>query len=167
MADRLQLTNDTAQGGVYFDEDTFDFAIANATETSAHGASASNVPIAGPMKANGRIIGFTIGVVANALSASGFVSGSVSAQVNVNSANAVSTNPAITVGATSAAIGRKFSDKVGDANCQAAVLNPLSANFSTGDQISISYQLQSGGSAAAGAAGTGFYARVTVRYAAV
>jgi hypothetical protein len=45
-----------------------------------------------------------------------------------------------------------------------AVVNQASAFASAGNMISIDYNLRSVGSAAAGAAGTGFYVGVVVRY---
>lgn len=165
MADRIYLSNDTAQGGIFYDEDVFFFnALAN--ETSAHGASAATVQVAGPMKANGKIYDFVIGVVNPALSASGFVSGSVSAQVRINSASVCTTVPSIVVATVSGAVTRKATNQ-NVSGVTPAVLGATAALFSAGDMISIDYQAQSGGSAAAGAAGKGLYGMIRVRYNAV
>ncbi len=173
MADRLFLSNDgltSAQiPGYDFHEEIRFFSLAN--ESSALASSATLVPVFLADKP-GRIVDFWIGVVTPAVSASGFVSGNVSATVNINSAAALSTPPAIIgpVGSAGAA-GRQttnttFTSAAGKPSPVSAVVNPLSANFSAGDMISINYNLQSAGSAAATAAGTGFYAAVKLRYAA-
>ena len=173
MADRLYLSNDnntSAQiAGYNYHEATHVFALAN--ESSALTGSATLVPVF-LAPDNGRIIDFYIGVVSPAVSASGFVSGNVSADVRINSAPVCSTQPQIVgpLGSAGAA-GRQttnttFTSAAGKPSPVSAVINVNSAVFSAGDAISIDYNLVSGGSAAAGTAGKGFYAAVKVRYAA-
>ena len=173
MADRLYLSNDantSAQiAGYNYHEATHTFAFAN--ESSALTGSATLVPLFIAPE-NGRIVDFYIGVVTPAVSASGFVSGNVSADVRINSAPVCSTQPQIVgpLGSAGAA-GRQttnttFTSAAGKHSPVSAVVNVNSANFSAGDMISLDYNLVSGGSAAAGAAGKGFYAGVKVRYAA-
>ncbi len=173
MADRKILSNDTVTAplkqGLVADEEVFTFSLAN--ESSALTGSATLVPLT-IAKQNGRITDFVIGVVAPAVSASGFVSANVSATVNINSAACLSTVPVIYGPVTSAgAATRKVTNAVsasaaGNPAPVSAVVNQASANFSTGDMISLDYNLLSVGSAAAGTAGKGFYAMVRVRYAA-
>jgi hypothetical protein len=162
MADRLFLSNDStvSGGGIESDEEVLFFSFAN--ESSALTGSAINVPL-GIAKANGRIADVFIGVVAPAVSASGFVSGTVDATVKINSATALSTNPAITMAGSAGAATRKSTIAGGGTS---AVVNVASANFSAGDAISIDWNARSVGSAAAGAAGTGLYLGVKLRYAA-
>ena len=166
MADRIFLSNDStvsAFSGTFPDEEVFGFSLAN--ESSALTGSATLVPLAGGIaKANGKITDFWIGVVAPAVSASGFISANISATVNINSATCLSTNPAILGPASSAGAAVRKATNAGGGT--SAVVNTASAAFSAGDMISINYNLQSSGSAAAGAAGTGFYAAVKVRYSA-
>jgi hypothetical protein len=171
MADRIFASNDgltSAQVvGYEYEERVFHFSLAR--ESSVHGSSATLVPVAIVDKP-GRIVDFYIGVVSPALSASGFVSANISADVRINSAVCCSTQPQLVgpVG-SSAQFGRQatnttFTSAAGKASPVSAVINSASAAFSAGDQISIDYNLVSGGSAAAGAAGTGLYAAVKVRY---
>ncbi len=175
MADRKVLSNDTytaPQGqGVAYQEEIISFAI---NETSVHGAATgvTLLGVAGPMTKPGRIVDFVIGVANIAVSASGFVSANVSADVRINSAPVCSTQPAIPgpVGsagaATRIATNQTFTSAAGKPSPTSAVINQNSANFSAGDMISIDYALGSAGSAAAGTSGKGFYANVVVRYAA-
>jgi len=174
MADRKVLSNDTysaPQGqGLAYQEEVFTIAL---NETSVHGAAATTLQgIAGPMSKPGRIVDFVIGVAAIAVSASGFVSANVSADVRINSAPVCSTQPAIPgpVGSAGAAFriatNSTFTSAAGKPSPTSAVINAASANFSAGDMISMDYALGSAGSAAAGTSGKGFYGQVTVRYAA-
>lgn len=173
MADRKLLSNDTvtapAKQGIAYNEEVFTFNLAN--ESSALTGSATLVPLT-IAKQNGRIVDFVIGVVAPAVSASGFVSADVSATVNINPAPCLSTVPVIKGPVTSAgAATRKITNAVstsaaGNPAPVSAVVNAASAAFSTGDMISLDYHLTSVGSAAAGTAGKGFYAQVRLRYAA-
>ncbi len=150
------LSQDTV--GFTFDEETLFISLAN--ESSALTGSAIQVP-AGIMKKPGRINNVFIGVGTPAVSASGFVSGTVDAQVRINSAAVLATLPAITMVGSAGAAGRRATNLGGGTS---AVVNQASAAFSAGAMISIDYNLRSVGSAAATAAGTGFYAGVVVRY---
>ncbi len=172
MADRKILSNDTvtapSKQGLVYNEEIFTFN--QASETSAlTGSAKAPLFIA---KQNGRIVDVVIGVVAPAVSASGFVSGTVTADATINSAAVCSTVPTIYGPVTSAgAATRKVTNAVsasaaGNPAPTSAVVNLASSYFSTGDQIALSYNLQSGGSAAAGTAGAGFYGQIRVRYAA-
>lgn len=174
MADRLFLSNDTVGGGVGYAEQTFCYPCGGTmTEGSVHGAANFSGAVL-PMfiaKGNGRILDCFIGVVQPALSASGFVSGTVTATPRINSVAVCSTNPVIKMVGVSSGVVRTSTNNLLSAQLSAggasAVVNVNSANFSTGDQISFDYNTFSVGSAAAGAAGSGFYIGVTVRYAAV
>lgn len=172
MADRKILSNDTVTAplkqGLATDEEVFTFA--QVSETSAlTGSATAPLFIA---KQNGRIVDLVIGVVAPAVSASGFVSADVSADVKINSVAVCSTQPVIKGPVTSAgAATRKVTNAVstsaaGNPAPISAVINLASSYFSTGDQVALAYNLNSVGSAAAGTAGAGFYAQVRVRYAA-
>lgn len=168
MADRLFLSNDnyTASrpaGGYEYDNEVF---IANilANEASAHPASSNTLIPLFTAKQNGRITDVWIGVTQPACSASGFVSGSVSATVNINSAACLSTVPAVVAPALSANIVRGTTNAAPNSAFISAVVNAASATFSTGDQISYNWTTQSAGSAAAGAAGKGLVLGVRVRY---
>lgn len=162
MAERIFLSNDDA--GQHFVEENLYFKLAG--ETSVHGNSATLVALAGPLPGTGYISDVVLGVVRPALSASGFVSGTITGDVLINSATCLSTLPKILVATTSAQAIRQNTDN-GGALVTAAAINPLSSGFSNGAQLAINYNAQSGGSAAAGAAGVGLYLRVTVRYNAV
>jgi len=160
VADRLALSNDS-NTGYKLDEETFWFSLVR--ETSAHTGSAQNIPI-GIARASGRVVDFFFAVGGMALSASGFVSANVSATLRINSVAVLSTPPVITGPvATSATVVRKTTNAGGGTS---AVVNSASGAFVPGDTFAIDYDLNSAGSAAAGAAGKGFTAGVTVRYAA-
>lgn len=174
MADRKVLSNDTytaPQGqGLAYQEEVFVIAF---NESSVHTAATVTLQgVAGPMSKPGRITDFVIGVVATAVSASGFVSATVTGDVRINSAPVCSTAPSIPgpVGSAGAAIriatNSTFTSAAGKPAPVSAVINAASANFSAGDMISMDYTIGSAGSAAAGTAGKGFYGQVTVRYAA-
>jgi len=161
MADRLFLSNDDEKG-YWAQEDIFTWT--TPLETSAHGFSAVNVPLVGPMPRNGRVVDIILGVGKPALSASGFVSGLIDANVRINSgATICTTAPAIATASTSATCVRKATNDV-TTGVTPAVLGLASAVFSAGDMIEIDYNARSVGSAAAGAAGTGAYLAVVVRY---
>lgn len=170
MASRLLLSNDTVtapqgQGIVYDDDHIYCYPFANAT--SAHGpAATSNAVVAGPMKQNGQIVDFAIGVTGIAISASGFVSANVSANVRINSVSCLSTIPALIgpVAGSATQFVKAQTNLCSAGNGVSAIVNTASAAFSTGDYITMDYQALSAGSAAAGTAGTGLWARVTVRY---
>jgi hypothetical protein len=157
---RQILSNDStiSGGGVEFDDEIFTFNFAN--ETSALTGSATLVPIVNA-KAPGVIADVWIGTVAQAVSASGFVSGTVDAQVNINSAAVLSTLPAINMVGSAGQVVRKTTLTGGGVS---AVVNLASASFSAGDAISLNWNARSVGSAAAGAAGAGLYVSVRLRY---
>lgn len=165
MADRLFIGNDAVTGYGY-DEKIITFPVL-ANESSAHVTSANTLVPIWTAPANGRVMDFYISVVNVALSASGFVSGTVSADLRRNSASVLSTVPAITGPvATSALVVRQCTLGPSAANLQSAIVNAQSANFSAGDQFAINWTMQSGASAAAGAAGKGFVVSMKVRMAA-
>lgn len=166
MADRILISNDSDYGWTP-DDDVFVWT--TPLETSVHGFSAVNVPLVGPMKANGRIVAIAVGVAQPALSASGFVSGSVDADVRINSGAGVCvTKPLIAMAATSATCVRKATnDDPTPTGVTVGVVDANSAVFSAGDMLTIDYNARSVGSAAAGAAGNAMYVAVVVRYAAV
>lgn len=156
MPSEIFLSNDAA--GFDYSEETFHYNFIS--ETSVHGVSATR--IAGRMMARaGKVVSVAIGVVAPALSASGFVSGTVDATLRINSAAVCSTDPSIPMAGSAGAVGRKSTNAGGGVS---AVVNPVSATFSKGDQLSLDYNARSVGSAAAGSAGVGFYATFRVRY---
>lgn len=167
MADRLVATSDQWKSYDY-DEEIFTFGLANAT--SANTGSAEHV-IAFAAKRPGRISDFYIRAVP-AVSASGFVSAKLTANVLINSVSALSTLPVIDgpVGSAGAATAKATNvggtSAAGNPGPVSAVVNSASANFSAGDIVTIRYDLQSGGSAAAGTAGSGFTGVIVVRYAA-
>lgn len=154
--------------GFSFEEETLFINLAS--ESSALALSAIQVP-AGIMKKAGRVVAAFIGVGAPSVSASGYVSGTVDANVRINSALVLSTAPAIHMAGSAGQVGRRATNIAGQVGQSAAavsavsgVVNQASAAFSAGAMISIDYNLRSMGSAAAGAAGTGFYVGVVVRY---
>lgn len=165
MADRLISTNDAWKSYDY-DEEVFTFGLANAT--SANTGSAQHV-ISFVAKRPGRISDFYIRAVP-AVSASGFVSANLTANVRINSVSALSTLPVIDGPVGSAGAGTAKATNVGGTSAAgnpgpvSAVINSASANFSAGDIVTIDYSLQSGGSAAAGTSGSGFAGVIVVRY---
>lgn len=169
MADRIFLSNDSSGnaqtgGGIWDDEQTFQF---NINETSVQGAanmSAGNVGLF-IAKGNGRIVDVFIGAPSVALSASGFVSGTINATPRINSAVVCATVPAINMAAASAVLPNYPATNTGGG--VSAVITAASALFSTGNAISFDWNTFSAGSAAAGQAGKGFYLGVKVRYSAL
>lgn len=165
MADRLISTNDSTKS-YDFDEEVFTFGQANGT--SALTGSADHV-VAFVAKRPGRVVDVFFRAVP-ALSASGFVSGSLSANVRINSVSALSTLPAILgpVGSAGVAVAKATNlggtSAAGNPGPISAVVNSASANFSAGDLVTVDWNLNSAGSAAAGAAGTGFVGTLVVRY---
>lgn len=166
MADRVLLSNDTVTGGnggingLAYDDQLFRFGLDN--ETSVHGVSAATVAVfVAPQ--NGKIVDFFIGTVKQGVSASGWVSGTVTADVRINSVTALTTSPAIPMAGSAGAVARKATNAGGGTS---AVVDTAANTFSAGDQICIDYNLRSVGSAAATAAGVGFYGGILVRYAA-
>lgn len=169
MSQRIFLSNDTATSspniaGYQYDEETFQISV---NETSVHGGANFSAITQGMFiaKANGTVVDVFLGVVNPALSASGFVSGTVNGTVRINSVDVCSTDPKIDMVATSAGVVRAATNK-GSTGATSAVVNAASAAFSTGDQICYEYNTRSVGSAAAGAAGKGLYLGVVVRYSA-
>jgi hypothetical protein len=155
------LSNDAAGYSFEEAEFTYDFA----SETSVHGNSAAVIGIAGPMKRAGKIVDVAIGVVRPATSASGFVSGTVTATMRINSAAVCSTDPAIPMAGSAGQAVRVSTNSSTVAT--SAVVNAASAAFAQGAQLQFDYNARSVGSAAAGATGTGFSLTCRVRYDAV
>ncbi len=165
MADKLFLSNDATRG-YGFDVKYITFPIL-ANESSAHVTSANTLVPIWTAPTNGRVVDFFIDTVNVALSASGFVSGSISADLRRNSGSVLSTTPGLAGPvATSALVVRQCTLGPSAANLTSAVVNQASAAFSAGDQFALNWTMQSGASAAAGAAGKGFKATVVVRMAA-
>lgn len=160
MAERLTLSND-ASTGYKFDDHVLTYAFDR--DTSAHGNSAAGVLVAQALN-NGIVKEFAIGVVKPAVSASGFITADVTAQLRINSAACLSTQPSITGPVASTSLAVKKATNAGGG--VSAVVNSASAAFSTGDFITIDYDAKSAGSAAAGQAGVGFFAVIRVRYSA-
>jgi len=162
MADRLYLGNDSVTG-YGFDVREITFPIL-ANESSTHVGSANTLQALWTAPQGGRVVDFYISVVNVALSASGFVSGTVSADLRKNSASVLSTVAAITGPvATSALVVRQCTLGPSAANIQSAVVNAASGSFAAGDQFSLNWTMQSGASAVPGSAGKGFVATMKVR----
>jgi hypothetical protein len=162
MASALFLSNDAA--GYEFAEEIFPFAFAS--ETSVHGVSAAVVSLpCGPMQRAGKVVDVAIGVVRPATSASGFVSGTTTVTLRINSAAVCSTDPAIPMAGSAGQAIRVNTNVSGTGT--SAVVNQASAAFAKGDQLQFDYNCRSVGSAAAGATGLGLYASIKVRYDAV
>lgn len=172
--DRLDLTDDTVGYSYHDPEHAYHFALL-ANDASAHGFSAGNQSLLGPMPAAGRVLDFQI--AANpAVSASGFVSGTIDALLRLNSANIMTTNPSITMAGSASAVFPQL--VVGTNVAQSAsaagivflvsgVVNGASASFKQGDYISIDWNARSVGSAAPTTSGKSLRAYVVVRYTAV
>lgn len=172
MADRLSLSNDTLtapQGqGIFYDEDKY-FVPLLLNDTSVHGTAAVTLVAAGgPVKQKGRVIDFRIGVARMAVSASGFISATVSANLRINSVSCLSTLPGVLGPVLSAAaLTRVNTNNCSAGNGTSAIINTASAAFSAGDTFQIDWTAGSAGSAAAAQTGTGLYAEITVRYGAL
>lgn len=165
MADKLFLSNDAVRG-YGFDVKYITLPILQ-NESSAHATSATTLVPVFTVPANARIVDFYIDTVQVALSASGFVSGTISADLRRNSASVLSTVAAITGPvATSALCVRQCTLGPSAANIQSAVVNQASALCSAGDQLAVNWTMQSGASAAPGAGGKGFKATVVLRMSA-
>lgn len=167
MANRLFLSNDStvSGGGIQPDEEIFTFSFANESSVAVHSAQ-TLLPV-GIAKAAGVISDVFVGVVLPAVSASGFVSGTVGVQANINSAAVCSTSAKINMAGSAGQAVRVATNMPSNAASglvTSAVINTASAAFSAGDMISINLDTFSVGSAAAGAAGKGLYAGVVVRY---
>lgn len=159
--DELFLSNATA--GFDFLEETFSYNFIS--ETSVHGTSGARFTLVQAPR-SGKIVQVEIGVVAPAVSGSGFVSGTVGATVRINSAAVCSTDPSIDMVGSAGQAVRKTSI-TSAAGVIPATINPASATFNKGDQIAADINARSVGSGAATAAGVGFYMNVKVRYSAV
>lgn len=160
MASELFLSNDTA--GYNYVEETFTYTFIS--ETSVHGNSGTRYGLCGALPKAGKVVDVAIGVVAPAVSASGFVSGTVGATLRINSAAVCATDPSIDMVGSAGAVARKSTNASGGVS---AVLTPASATFAKGDQLAFDYNARSVGSAAATSAGVGFGITVRVRYDAV
>lgn len=160
MADGITLTNDSA--GFSYRDTTLRYNFVS--ETSVHGNSGTRYAMGvWPTTAtSGRIVDFGIGIVAPATSASGFVSGTVDATLRVNSNAVCSTVPAINM-AGSAGQSARIATNQSNALATSGIVNTASAVVNPGDEISLDWNARSVGSAAAGAAGVGFYSWVTIR----
>lgn len=168
MASRLYLSNDNytstnPNGGWNFDEEVFSFNVL-ANESSGQVTSANTLQPLFTAPNNGRIVDFWIGVTTIGVSASGFVSGTLSAQININSAAVCSTVPAIVGPSTSANSVRGCTCNGPNSAFVSSVVNAASAQFSAGDQISLNWTMQSGNSGTVVKAGTGFVVGWKVRY---
>jgi len=158
MASDLFLSNSVS--GFDYNEETFTYNFVS--ETSVHGTSGTRYSL-GQVPRSGKIVQFEIGVVAPAVSASGFVSGTVGATLRVNSAAVCSTDPSIDMVGSAGAVARKTSI-TSAAGVIPAAINAASATVNKGDDISLDFNARSVGSGAATSAGVGFYATVRVRY---
>jgi hypothetical protein len=163
--DQTFLTNDKA-GYAYFTRHA-NFGFAN--EASAHGAAAIAVAevFTVPGGFSGEIVDCQIGVVLPAVSASGFVSGTATAQVRINSNAIMSTQPAIAMAGSAGQayrVATQFVSGIASGLVTSGIVNAASAAITAGDQISVDITANSAGSAAAGAAGKGFYGVITYRY---
>ena len=137
------------------------------SETSACNnlTSAQSVPLF-IASTNGHIADCFVAVAQTAVSASGFISGYINANVRINGNSCLTTLPSIVQAAASAANSRSRTNNSlsSMATTVSAVVNASSANFSAGDCISIDYGCLSAGSAAAGQPFAGIYIGVTARY---
>lgn len=169
MADLIFLSNESNDGHSPVEE-TFWFGAANAS--SAQAGAAVTSAIVGPMIRAGRVVDFGIAIREPALSASGFISGNVSANLfvlNGGSAAAISaltTLPSIAGPvAASAGVVPKSTNAGGGTS---GVIDQTGDNFSAGDWLMWNTTVQSAASAAPGntavIALTGF---IRVRYTAV
>lgn len=165
--DQLVLTNDSK--GYAFNERIAFFGFAN--ESSAHGAAAITLAEVFTVPAiSGEITEVGIGVVLPAVSASGFVSGTTTATVRINSVAIMSTAPAIAMAGSAGQayrVATAFTSGIASGLVTSGVVNAASAAFNAGDQISVDMTANSAGSAAAGAAGKGLYGYIKYRFKAV
>lgn len=159
MADRLILTNDSTKSYDY-DEELFIGGFVN--QTSAHGAAATTHQVVGVAKRPGRIVDAFV-VATPGLSVSGFVSGTVSANVRINSVSALSTLPGIVMATSAGDYIQKATNKTAN-GATSAVVNSASANFSAGDVITVDFTTQSGNSGTIASVGQGMVVGVLVRY---
>lgn len=166
--DRIFLSNDSTSsgGGIHPHTEQFDYSpMVSETSAATAATSAQIVPLFVAKEA-GRVTNAWIGVAQTAVSASGFVSGTVNMNVRINSAVILSTQAAIPMAAASAANNRSRTNNstTSLAATVSAVVNAASASFVAGDMISIDYGVTSAGSAAAGLPVTGLNLAVNVRY---
>ena len=159
MADRLIASNDSTTSYTQ-DEEVFIGGLANLT--SVHGTTATTLQVVGAAKRNGRISDvFLLGTPA--LSVSGFISGSISANVRINSVSCLSTLPGIVM-ATSAGDFLLKATNDGSNGATSAVVNTNSAALSAGDVITVDFTAQSGNSGTIASTGVGQVVAVVVRY---
>lgn len=164
MPNDLLVLSNAPNDGNTFVEEVFRFGDINATSAMA-GVAANSTVIAGPMHRAGRVVDFAIAVVEPALSASGFISGNVSANLFIlngsTTISAITTLPAI-LGpvANSAAVVPKATNAGGGTSAV-----PANVYFSAGDLLLMNKTGNSAGSAAAGNTSVkGFNGFVKVRY---
>jgi hypothetical protein len=165
LNDRIFLSNDSVGGGIKTDAQEFFFS-PFINETSAVATSSEQLIPFVIAKQNGHIKDLYVGVSQTAVSASGFVSGAVSANVRINSALVCSTGPSVVMASASAANNRTATNSPNNVAGvkTSAVINYQSAQFSAGDMISLDWAAYSAGSAAAGLAMTGPYFGVLLHY---
>lgn len=159
------LTNDAA-GYSYFERiHQFGFA----SEASAHGASTTLTELfTVPPGYSGQIMDVQLGVVLPAVSASGFVSGTIDATLRINSVAVCSTVPAILMAGSAGQASATTTFGTGiTALITSGVVNVASNAITQGDRISIDMNARSVGSAAATAAGKGLFGYVRYRYKAL
>lgn len=159
--DQLFLSNDAA--GYTYDTRLIFFGFAQ--DNSAHGASTTMTEVfMVPFGKSGEILDVMLGVELPAVSASGFVSGTIDATVRINSVNICSTNPSINMAGSAgqASATTTFGKNAGIAT--SAIINVASNAFNPGDFITVDMNARSVGSAAAGAAGKGLYGQIRYRY---
>ena len=116
----------------------------------------------GVAKRPGRIVDAFV-VATPGLSVSGFVSGTVSANVRINSVSALSTLPGIVMATSAGDYIQKATNKSAN-GATSAVVNSASANFSAGDVITVDFTTQSGNSGTIASVGQGMVVGVLVRY---
>lgn len=156
MADKVLISNATTYGYDY--DDKLIHIAGTATGVSVHGAATmsalgQNVFVA---QANGRFTDVGLAAQRMALSASGFVSGTVLATLRINSVAVCSTDPSITMAGSAGAVGQTATNKTATgANAVSGIVNTASAAFSTGDIITVDWNTFSVGSAAATSSGIG------------
>lgn len=164
--DQLVLNND-AKG--YDFVDRFHF-FGFASESSAHGAAALAMVecFTVPPGYSGTIQDVGLGVVLPAVSASGFVSGTVTCTVRINSNAVCSTDPKIAMAGSAGQAYRVFTggavSGVASGLVTSAVVNAASNTINPGDQVAVDLTANSAGSAAAGAAGKGLYGYIRYRF---
>lgn len=160
--DEIVLSNDAA--GYRFD--TKFIYQGFASESSAHGASTTLTEVfMVPNGYSGEITDIQLGVVLPAVSASGFVSGTVDATLRINSVAICSTNPSIAMAGSAGQAARTTTMGTGTVGLiTSGQVNTASASFVAGDQISVDMNARSVGSGAATAAGKGLFLAIKYRF---